>query len=333
MPTPSPGRCTRSAGWWVALGVQSRRQRFASLQGAVDAACRHPGLLRHRSVSPVYETQPVDAPTPDSPSNSSNAILLADTTLPAARLMERALAVEDAFDREAQRGAQRPAHARRRPPSWWATAAPTTNFLRLPHPRAHERAFVLSPGTTSSPTRCSPTPCPIADLLAAGSTEKFRHHQARRSGARGPVTARPASPAGGPPPSPHHGAPRWPSRAVIGLVVGWLLRPVAVRSDRHGAVRHPWGAGPRGWSSSPPSWRTVAWHHLADDPGPPAADSRTTAPSTASCSPGPCALVGALGGAGHAGYAISWLGDASELAPTQRRLLRSGVAAVRGACS
>ena len=44
-----------------------------------------------------------------------NAVVLADTTLPAARLMERALAIEDAFDRERSDMPQRSAHARRRP--------------------------------------------------------------------------------------------------------------------------------------------------------------------------------------------------------------------------
>ena len=39
-----------------------------------------------------------------------------------------------------------------------------------------------------------------------------------------------------------------------------------------------------------------------------------------------CALVGALVAAGYVGYAVTWLGDASELA--DQRVLRAAVAAV-----
>ena len=80
----------------VALG-SNLGERLSSLQGAVDALADTPDFFV-TGVSPVYETDPVDAGD-DSP-QFLNAVLLADTTLPAARLMERALAVEDAFDRE-----------------------------------------------------------------------------------------------------------------------------------------------------------------------------------------------------------------------------------------
>ena len=60
MPTPSPGRCTRSAGWCVALG-SNLGERMATLQGAVDALADTPDFFV-TGVSPVYETEPVDAP-------------------------------------------------------------------------------------------------------------------------------------------------------------------------------------------------------------------------------------------------------------------------------
>ena len=41
-----------------------------------------------------------------------------------------------------------------------------------------------------------------------------------------------------------------------------------------------------------------------------------------------CALVGALVAAGYAAYAVTWIGDASELAG--QRVLRSAVAAAAG---
>ena len=53
--------------------------------------------MDHRRL-PVYETEPIDSP--DDAGAYLNAVILADTTLAANRLMERALAIEDAFDRE-----------------------------------------------------------------------------------------------------------------------------------------------------------------------------------------------------------------------------------------
>lgn len=145
----------------VALG-SNLGERFAALQGAVDALADTPDFFV-TGVSPVYETDPVDAGD-DSP-QFLNAVLLADTTLPAARLMERALAVEDAFDRERSdvRNAPRTLDVdlivvgdRRA----------DDDFLRLPHPRAHERAFVLAPWHDLEPDAVFPERGPIADLLA-----------------------------------------------------------------------------------------------------------------------------------------------------------------------
>src|SRR5829696_7705607 len=78
----------------VALG-SNLGERFATLQGAVDALADTPDVFL-TGVSPVYESEPVDSPVADAPM-FLNAVVLADTTLPAVRLMERALAIEDAF--------------------------------------------------------------------------------------------------------------------------------------------------------------------------------------------------------------------------------------------
>ena len=92
-------------------------------------------------------------------------MLLADTTLPAARLMERALAVEDAFDRERS-------EVRNAPRTLdvdlivVGDRRADDDFLRLPHPRAHERAFVLAPWHDLEPDAVFPERGPIADLLA-----------------------------------------------------------------------------------------------------------------------------------------------------------------------
>lgn len=144
----------------VALG-SNLGERMASLQGAVDSLADTPDVWV-TAVSAIYETEPIDAP--DGSDTFYNAVVLLDTTLPVATLMDRALAIEDAFDRE------RPA-----PPN-----APRTldvdlivvgdrrsdeDFLRLPHPRAHERAFVLRPWLDLEPDAVLPGFGPVSELL------------------------------------------------------------------------------------------------------------------------------------------------------------------------
>ncbi|CUR54421.1 2-amino-4-hydroxy-6-hydroxymethyldihydropteridinepyrophosphokinase (7,8-dihydro-6-hydroxymethylpterin-pyrophosphokinase) (HPPK) (6-hydroxymethyl-7,8-dihydropterin pyrophosphokinase) (PPPK) [metagenome] len=136
-------------------------ERLASLQGAVDSLADTPDVWV-TAVSPVYETDPVDAPQGSGP--FLNAVVLVDTTLSAPTLMDRALAIEDAFerDRDVERNAPRTLDVdlivvgdRRSDES----------FLRLPHPRAGERAFVLQPWFDLEPDAVLPDSGPIADLL------------------------------------------------------------------------------------------------------------------------------------------------------------------------
>jgi Protein of unknown function (DUF3180) len=113
--------------------------------------------------------------------------------------------------------------------------------------------------------------------------------------------------------------------AVIGLVVGGLVRPVTVRLNATApfvtwaqalvlvfvAVVLAYVA----WHT----WQTIQVRHQRL-PGNRAVNRLVLARASA--------LVGALAAGGYAGYAVTWLGDASELA--DERLLRSGVAAVGG---
>lgn len=145
----------------LALG-SNLGDRLASLQGAVDAIADTPDVWV-TGVSPVYETEPVNCP-PDAES-FLNAVVLIDTTLSAARLLDRALAIEDAYARERGEVANAPrtldvdlivvGDRRSDEPS-----------LRLPHPRAAERAFVLKPWFDLEPDAEIPGYGAIADLLA-----------------------------------------------------------------------------------------------------------------------------------------------------------------------
>ena len=149
----------------VALG-SNLGERRAALQGAVDALADTPDFYV-TGVSPVYETDPVESPEEAGP--YLNAVLLADTTLPAARLMERALAIEDAFERERSEIRNAP---RTLDVDLVVVGDRRSNedFLRLPHPRAHERAFVLQPWHDLEPDAVFPDRGPISELLQAADS-------------------------------------------------------------------------------------------------------------------------------------------------------------------
>jgi 2-amino-4-hydroxy-6-hydroxymethyldihydropteridine diphosphokinase len=144
----------------VALG-SNLGDRLGNLQGALDSLSDTPDVWV-TGVSPVYETKPVDSP-PDA-GDFLNAVVLADTTLSAHRLMDRALAIEDAYDRDRSEGANAPRTldvdlivvGDRRS---------ETESLRLPHPRAHQRAFVLQPWLDLEPDAHFLDQGPVSALL------------------------------------------------------------------------------------------------------------------------------------------------------------------------
>ncbi|MFF3711325.1 2-amino-4-hydroxy-6-hydroxymethyldihydropteridine diphosphokinase [Streptomyces phaeochromogenes] len=136
--------------------------RLETLQGAIDALEDTPGV-RIKAVSPVYETEPwgVD---PGSQPTYFNAVIVLKTTLPPSSLLERAHAVEEAFHRV-------------RDERWgprtidvdivaYADVVSDDPVLTLPHPRAHERAFVLAPWYDVEPEAQLPGRGPVAHLLA-----------------------------------------------------------------------------------------------------------------------------------------------------------------------
>ena len=136
-------------------------ERLNNLQGAISSLADTPDVWV-TAVSPVYETEPLDSP--EEAQEFLNAVVLADTTLSARTLLERALAIEDAYGRE--RGPE-------------ANAPRTLDVdlivvgdrraqdddLVLPHPRAHERAFVLAPWHDVEPDAELLGAGPVVDLL------------------------------------------------------------------------------------------------------------------------------------------------------------------------
>ncbi|GAB4009279.1 2-amino-4-hydroxy-6-hydroxymethyldihydropteridine diphosphokinase [Nocardioides ultimimeridianus] len=146
----------------IALG-SNLGDRFANLQGGVSTIADTPEVWV-TGVSPVYETTPVDCP-PDS-GTFLNAVVLADTTLSASRLLDRALAVEDAFDR-ARSGEKNAPRTLDVDLIVVGDRRADTASLKLPHPQAHQRAFVLKPWLDLEPDAQFLDKGPVADLLAA----------------------------------------------------------------------------------------------------------------------------------------------------------------------
>lgn len=143
----------------LALG-SNLKDRAGILQGGVDALAAIPEV-QVMAVSPVYETVPVGGPPqPD----YLNAVLLARTTLPTAALLDRIHEVEAAFDR-----VRRVRWGPRTLDIDIITAEGERSddpVLTLPHPRAHERAFVLGPWHDVDPEAALPGLGSVAALLA-----------------------------------------------------------------------------------------------------------------------------------------------------------------------
>jgi 2-amino-4-hydroxy-6-hydroxymethyldihydropteridine diphosphokinase len=135
--------------------------RLGYLQGAVKALAATPDTLLI-DVSPVYETSPVGLVI-DQP-DFLNIIVRAESTLASMVLLERALAIEDEF----RRVREVPGGPRTLDVDLIAVGQRIRNRpeLILPHPRAHQRAFVLVPWHDLQPEADLPGVGPIADLLA-----------------------------------------------------------------------------------------------------------------------------------------------------------------------
>ncbi|MGO8882127.1 MAG: 2-amino-4-hydroxy-6-hydroxymethyldihydropteridine diphosphokinase [Streptosporangiaceae bacterium] len=151
----------------LALG-SNLGDRLANLQSGLDQLCGGSGLSAV-AVSPVYETAPVGGPPqPD----YLNAVLIAATDLTPGALLERCHAAEAAAHRV-------------RTQVWgprtldvdivvYGDVIDADPRLTLPHPRAHERAFVLAPWHHIEPGASIPGRGRTADLLAGASPDAVR---------------------------------------------------------------------------------------------------------------------------------------------------------------
>jgi 2-amino-4-hydroxy-6-hydroxymethyldihydropteridine diphosphokinase len=143
----------------VAFGLGANLgDRVAALQGAVDALAPH---LRAPAVSSIYETVPVGGPEqPD----YANAVLVGDSDEPAGVLLARAHDAEALWlrTREVRWG------PRTLDVDVLAVGDEVSDDpgLLLPHPRAHERAFVLVPWAEVDPDAVIVGVGRVGDLVA-----------------------------------------------------------------------------------------------------------------------------------------------------------------------
>ncbi len=91
--------------------------------------------------------------------------MLLDTTLAATRLLDRAHAIEDAFGRERNAGEENAPRTLDVDLIVVGDRRGHDDSLRLPHPRAAERAFVLQPWYDVEPDAVIPDVGTVADLL------------------------------------------------------------------------------------------------------------------------------------------------------------------------
>jgi 2-amino-4-hydroxy-6-hydroxymethyldihydropteridine diphosphokinase len=134
--------------------------RLENLQGGLDALFDAPGFT-FVAVSPVFETAPVGGPQQPA---YLNAVLIAGTTLSARAVLDRCHSVEAAYGRtRAQRWGPRTLDLDL---IIYGDEVSDDPELTLPHPRAHERAFVLAPWYAADPQAWLPGRGRVADLLA-----------------------------------------------------------------------------------------------------------------------------------------------------------------------
>ncbi len=156
-------QASEAGGRAVVLALGSNLgDRMASLQRGIDLLDGH-GIAT-TAVSGVFETRPVGGPAQGC---YLNAVLLARSPLPAREILARCAAAEAAAGRvRAIRWGPRTLDIDIIACDAEVSADPV---LTLPHPRAHERAFVLAPWLDVQPAAMLPGWGPVADLLARTS--------------------------------------------------------------------------------------------------------------------------------------------------------------------
>ena len=146
---------------YVALG-SNLGDRDGTLRSALEALAAEPGI-DVVAVSRFYDTEPVGYV--DQPRFLNGAAAL-ETELPARELLERLLAVELRFGRSRDDVPSQGPRTLDLDLLLYGDAEIDEPGLRVPHPRLHERRFVLEPLADLDPTLEVPGNGQVQDILA-----------------------------------------------------------------------------------------------------------------------------------------------------------------------
>jgi len=166
----------------IAVGANlpwGRSSPLDTASSAVDSLAQHPAL-RVVASSALYDSDPVGGP--EQPTYV-NAVVVARTSLSPTSLLRELHGVEAAFDRrrEVRWGARTLDLdlVQYGDPGAGTDVTSDRPQLTLPHPRAHERAFVLLPWLDADPEavlRHAGRAVPVAELVAALDRTGVRPH-------------------------------------------------------------------------------------------------------------------------------------------------------------
>ena len=143
--------------------------RFQYLQNSLDALNAVTGTQVH-SVSPVFETDPVGGPEQG---QYLNAVAVVKTILSPEQFLAATQQIE--LEQNRQRNERWGPRTLDIDLLAMDNEVRSTPELELPHPRAHERAFVLLPWSLLDPDYVIPGKASVAELLSALDVEGVRY--------------------------------------------------------------------------------------------------------------------------------------------------------------
>lgn len=153
---------------YVALGANLGDTRQA-LQEVISRIGKEDGVKVVKSSS-FYRTAPIDSSGPD----YVNAVIEVQTSLTASALLEALLKIEKEFGRVRPVGIHNAPRTMDLDLLLYSDEVIQSEFLTLPHPRMHERAFVLVPLCEISPSVNIPGKGRAEDFLAKVKDQKIQ---------------------------------------------------------------------------------------------------------------------------------------------------------------